>query len=289
MIAITRRAGSLRFTGQTCLQHPRAAVALAVFIGSFAFAPVWTRAQSVDIPFRAQRWVLSQRNFKIPENEPPQRNGEIVEHLGRQSFRLSRGLAYAKDVVLQNGTIDVDMAADEKTRFLGLAFHVMSDDEYEVIFFRPRNSGTTQAVQYTPGLHGANVWQLYTGPGYTAAAEIPKDKWIHLRVMIDGTVAKLFLDNATEPTLVVPDLKLGQVKGSVGFWGHLGGGYFSNLTITPNNATYTSEVRPKTLPGALTDWELSETFDPHEKDPAAYPNAPQMKWEKVGADPPAWW
>ena len=286
MFAASTGARLLRFMRPTWLRLQRAAVVLAGVIGFFVFAPARTRAQSMEIPVSAQQWILSQKNFKIPEEEPPRQNGEIVKHLGRQSFRLSRGLAYAKGVALQNGTIDVDMAVDEKTRFLGLAFHVQSDDEYEVIFFRPRSSGTTQAVQYTPGMRGANVWQLYTGPGYTAAAEIPRNRWIHIRIIIAGTVAKLFLDNGTEPTLIVTDLKLGQVEGSIGFWGHLGGGYFSNLTITPDKTVYSSEVKQDFLPGALTDWELSEMFDPREKKQTVYPNTLKLNWEKVSAEPP---
>lgn len=286
MFVITSGAGLLSFIGQAWLRlHGLAAVLIGV-IGFFAYAPVEGCAQSINIPFNSERWILSQRNFKIPESEPPKQNGEVLEHLGRRSFRLSRGLAYAKDIVLQNGTIEVDMAADDKTRFLGVAFHVKSDDDYEVIFLRPGSSGTTQAVQYTPGLRGANAWQLYTGPGYTAQAQIPRNRWIHIRITITGKVAKLFLDNGTEPTLVVPDLKLGQGKGSIGFWGHLGGGYFSNLTITPDNATYSSEVTEEILPGALTEWELSEMFDPREKDPAVYPGAGGLNWEKVSAEPP---
>lgn len=264
----------------------RYAATLALVIGGFAFMPERARAQSTPIPFSSGQWILSQKNFKIPETEPPQRNGEVLEHLGRQSFRLARGLAYAKDVAFQNGTIDVDMAVDEKTRFLGLAFHVQSEDEYEVIFFRPRSSGTTQAVQYTPGLLGANLWQLYTGPGYTAAAEIPKNRWLHIRIIVAGTVAKLYLDNAAQPALTVQDLKLGQVKGSIGFWGHLGGGYFSNLTLTPDKTVYPTEVKRENLPGALTDWELSEIFDPQEHDPSTYPNVSKLNWERVRAEPP---
>jgi hypothetical protein len=280
------RAGLLRLMWQKWFRRQRVAAMLSGFIGFFALAPAGARVQSTDIPFSPERWILSQRNFKIPEEEEPRQNGEVVKHLGRQSFRLSRGLAYSKDVALQNGTIDVDMALDEKTRFLGLAFHVKSDDEYEVIFFRPGKSGTTEAVQYTPGLHGANAWQLYTGPGYTAAAALPRNKWIHVRITIAGTVAKLFLDNAAAPTLVVSDLRLGQVKGSIGFWGHLGGGYFSNLTVTPNQAAYTPEVKQKILTGALTDWELSDILDPSEKNPAVYSNALNLSWEKVSAEPP---
>jgi hypothetical protein len=244
------------------------------------------QTRPITIPLVPDRWTLSQRNFKIPEVQTPQHNGELVDFLGRQSFRLARGLAYTQNVEFRNGTIDVDIAADASTRFFGVAFHVQSDDDYEVIFFRPRNTGTDQAVQYTPGLRGANVWQLYTGPGYTATADIPRNQWIHVRIVVSGLVAKLFLNSAPEPSLVIPDLKLGQVKGGIGFWGHLGGGYFSNLSITIDSTVYDSTVKRHFDPGALTDWELSETFDAAHTNLDTHPDVVHMNWEKVDAETP---
>jgi hypothetical protein len=244
------------------------------------------QTQPIPVALNPDRWTLSERNFKIPEDQPPQHNGELVDFLGRQSFRLARGLAYTRFAEFQNGTIEVDIAADERSRFFGIAFHVQSDDDYEVIFFRPRSSDTDQAVQYTPGLHGANVWQLYTGPGYTATAHIPRNQWIHARIVVSGLAAKLFLNNAAEPSLVIPDLKLGQVKGSIGFWGHLGGGYFSNLSITHDGTIYDSSIQKHFEPGAITDWQLSEAFDPALKNPDVYPDVKHMKWEKVDAENP---
>lgn len=244
------------------------------------------QAQPITVPLTPERFTLSQRNFKIPEDQPPQHNGEQVDFLGRQSFHLARGLAYTRYAEFQNGTIDVDIAADEKSRFFGIAFHVQSDDDYEVIFFRPRNTDTDQAVQYTPGLRGANVWQLYTGPGYTATAHLPRNEWIHVRLLVSGLVARLFLNNAAEPSLVIPDLKLGQVKGGLGFWGHLGGGYFSNLTVANDSTVYESTVKQQFQPGTLTNWELSETFDAVKTNPDVYPDVARLKWERVEAENP---
>jgi hypothetical protein len=244
------------------------------------------QTQLVSVPLVPDRWTISQRNFKIPESQPPQHNGELVDFIGRQSFRLARGLAYTHDVEFKNGTIDVDVAADAKSRFFGVAFHVQSDDNYEVIFFRPGSSGTDQAVQYTPGLRGAPAWQLYTGPGYTATADIPRNQWIHVRIVVSGLVAKIFLNNVTEPSLVIPDLKLGQIGGALGFWGHLGGGYFSNLSITPDSTIYPPTVRRHFEPGTLTDWELSDVFDADKIKPDVYPEVGRMTWEKVDAETP---
>jgi len=165
---------------------------------------------------------------------------------------------------------------------------VESADRYEVIFFRPGASGTTQAIQYTPGLRGANIWQLYTGPGYTAEASIAREKWMHVRIAIRGRVARLYLDGAAEPALIVPDLKLGEARGSIGFWGHMGDSYFSDLRYTPEpeSAADAGDVEPPFLPGALTEWEISDVFDAMDQDPARPPGLHSVRWERVRAETP---
>ena len=56
--------------------------------------------------------------------------------------------------------------------------------------------------------------------------------WIHYRLEVHGDVARLFLDNADHPALIVNDLKLGERSGAVGLW--IGPGteaHFTNITI----------------------------------------------------------
>lgn len=250
---------------------------------SFGCDALW--AQAVDVPLDSG-WVLSQRNFKIPEERTPERNAEMVEFLGRRSFRLARGLAYVPGLQFDNGTIDLDMATDATGRFIGIAFRVQSDDNYEVIFLRPGASGTDQAVQYTPGLNGANGWQIFTGPGHIAVAEIPRNKWFHVRIVVAGLVAKLYLNNATEPVLTVPQLRSGNRGGSIGFWGHLGAAYYSNLRITRDSASYPSAAPQNFVAGALTDWQLSKVFTAAQLNPEKYPDVRGMQWEKVQAENP---
>jgi hypothetical protein len=242
--------------------------------------------EPVSVPFTRSEWIVSQKHFKLEQDEDASGNGEMAEFLGRPSLRVSKGLFYARGVDFRNGTIEVDMAPGPNGRFLGIAFRVQSEDHYEVIFFRPRASGTYQAVQYTPGLRGANVWQLYTGEGYTAEAKVLRSQWMHLKLVVSGVVAKLYLDGADEPALVVPDLKLGDSRGSIGFWGHMGDAYFANLTYETEEGAAPRAEKPGFLEGALTDWELSQAFDATQTDEAVYPEVTGMQWEKVQAESP---
>ena len=57
--------------------------------------------------------------------------------------------------------------------------------------------------------------------------------WTHLRIEVGGTRAKLFVNGATQPALIVNDLKRGAVSGQIGLW--IGAGteaYFRALTVT---------------------------------------------------------
>jgi hypothetical protein len=55
-----------------------------------------------------------------------------------------------------------------------------------------------------------------------------------MRVVVEGTTARLFVHDAPQPTLVVSDLKLGAGQGGVALWIGAGTeGFFSNLRVTP--------------------------------------------------------
>ena len=240
----------------------------------------------ISVPLDPDRWVISQENFKLDPADRQLHNGEITEYLGRRCMRVSKGLFWTKGLEFRDGIIEADVAFPPSAVFFGLAFRIESADDYEVVFFRPGASGTSQAVQYTPGLRGANIWQLYTGPGYTAEAKLTRERWTHVRIEVRGPVARLFLDGAAEPTLVVPELRLRNGRGSIGFWGHMGDSYFADLRYTPEPDSPAAAVPPAFRPGTLAEWQLSEDFDAAKRDPEAYPDVRALKWEKVEAENP---
>jgi hypothetical protein len=261
------------------------AVLSAIFVPLLVAIPV--AAQTVSVPLTPDRWIIGEKNERIPPGRSLENNGKVVDHLGRPALKLAKGFAYVRDLDLQNGTIDADMAFSKEGEFLGLAFRVQSEDDYELFFLRSGLSGDREGLQYTPSFHGANAWQIYNLPTYAGAGEYPSDdQWFHLRVVVAGLEAKLYLNNATQPSLVIPDLKQGYSRGSIGFWGQSGGGYISNVIYTPDNASYTAELKQEFVPGTLTDWQLSESFDAGDRDPATYPDVRSLKWEKVVAENP---
>jgi hypothetical protein len=216
--------------------------------------------------------------------------GRVEEHLGRKSLYLTSGFAFLKGAEFEDGVIEVDIAAPTKRSFVGVVFRFESEDEHEIVYFRPHKSGLEDAVQYTPSFNGAACWQLYSGRGYTAAAEIPRERWVRVRIEIKGLTGKVFFNDAPEPVLVIEDLKRGHSRGTVGLWAGANGGHFSNFAYRATPPGERRERRPAPLPpGVLTRWELSDAFDVAERDSETLPAPAElkaMKWQAVGVEPP---
>ena len=71
---------------------------------------------------------------------------------------------------------------------------------------------------------------------YESYAEMPVDEWIPVRIEVHGRQAKLYVNGATNPNLIVDGLKGESLSGAIALWGYAGEeSYFSNLRVT--NAT----------------------------------------------------
>lgn len=208
-------------------------------------------------------------------------------YLGRQSVYINRGVALARGVALRDGTIEYDWAASPRTSFLGASFHATAPDNSETIYFRPGSNGNSDAVQYGPALNTYGVaWQVYHGPGATAAADLHRERWTHVKMVVRGDSASVFLDNAKQPILVVP--RLAGVDGTgVGVWaGNFGrGAYFSNFVVTPLPNAVARSAPPPMPRGTLASWELSPALDAERVSPMTLPMLASLTWQKVEAEP----
>jgi hypothetical protein len=206
-------------------------------------APRAGAAQSVqEFPLRDTNGVVS-----------PKAKVEAVEHLGRRALKLTMtpeasSLAWLSGVDFQDGVIEADLAVKilappgvRMPGFLGLAFRAKEDrSKYELFYIRPRNARSADqamrnhAVQYS--YEPEHFWlPLRRGwPGvYESYADIDENAWTHLKIEVAGRTAKLYLNNAAEPVLVVDGLKGEDLRGGVGFSGFPNQeAYFSNVRIT---------------------------------------------------------
>jgi hypothetical protein len=244
-------------------------LATACFAAGFSVQ----EAEREIIPFQAERWDLT--------------GARVVEHLDRQALT---GTAILNNVAFEDGTIECDIAMKAGARsYPGILFRFQSEDEYERIYLRPHRSPLYEdAVQYVAAFHGVDSWQLYNGPGLSAAAAIPADRWVHVKVEVLGTQARIFLDNAPQPVLVIGDLKHGRTNGRLGLTTAADGtAFFSNFSFRGDGSL---SFPPAPLlhrpPGCVRDWEVSAPFKRRLVDFDSYPDLNALgvsSWTKVAA------
>lgn len=161
-------------------------------------------------------------------------------------------IAKLENTYFHNGTIEAELAgqpmknASEGARgFVGIAFRIdSSNTRFECLYLRPTNGRAADQVRRN---HSVQYIAYPEFPWYKLRKDFPEKyesyvdlevgTWTKIKIEVQGNTAKLFVHNASQPTLIVSDLKHGaDAKGSVGLW--IGPGteaYFRNLVITPKN------------------------------------------------------
>lgn len=235
--------------------------------------------------------VIAQENFIDFESDQWDRaNAQIVQFLDRKCLI---GSAFLKDVEFENGVIEVDIAVTgQKARtYPGVLFRVQSQGDYERFYIRPhRASLYPDAIQYVPAFNGIDSWQLYNGENYTSVADIPDNQWVHFKLEVSGSQARLFMGDMDQPAFVMNDLKHGVSKGSIGLNSPMDRtAYFSNFIYRMDNTLKFDPVPPiEVKPGIITDWQISQPFKLSQVDIEQHPdeqNLGNLNWQKVTCDP----
>jgi len=184
-------------------------------------------------------------------------DAQAVRYQDRQALRLmeadasrASGLAIVKGVTFRDGVIEVDVAgrrgpyaAPDDRGFIGLAFRVSPGAErFEYIYLRPENGRAEDQIrrnhstQYAshPDFPFSRMRQEFP-ERYESYVDLQPGVWTRMRVVVSGSSARLFVDGASQPALIVNDLKIGVGQGAVGLWIGAGTeGFFSNLRISPS-------------------------------------------------------
>jgi hypothetical protein len=237
--------------------------------------------------------VVPRQTRSVPPDSPQwQLDGAAkpAEYLGRKCLSIGGGGASLRDYEMRDGMIDVDVATPAKRGFFGIQFRIAADGvNGEWVYLRQHRSGYPDALQYTPVLNTGLNWQLYNGPGFTGAVDIPRDEWFHLRLELTGATARLFVKNMDQPVLVMNDLKSGVQKGSVALAVLTGETYFSNFEVRETPAIPFERHLPPMPPGTITKWSISPVYDALARDlekPLAPAERDAIKWQSVEAEPP---
>jgi len=233
--------------------------------------------QKLSIPTDSPRWDL-------------QGQAKTTEYQGRKCLLLDGGAAILKDFEMRDGIIDVDVATPASRGFFGMQFRLDQDGANgEWVYLRQHKSGYPDAMQYTPVLNTGANWQIYNGPGFTGAVDIPKDVWFHLRLEVVGAQAKLFVKDMDKPALVMNDLKSGIQKGQVALHVLIGATYFSNFEIQTTPDVAWERHLPPMPAGTLTKWSLSPAYDALARNlelPLPSSESAGIHWQNVEAEPP---
>ena len=248
---------------------------LAFCAFALLFAGALQAQQKIAIPADSPRWDL-------------QGQVKVVEYQGRECVRFDGGEADVKDLEMRDGVIDVDVSTPASRGFFGIIFRTEGKNG-EWVYLRQHKSGQPDAMQYTPVLNTGLNWQLYNGPGFTGAVDIPRGEWFHLRLEVTGAQAKLYVKDMEKPALVMNDLKSGIQKGQIGFAVLMGETYVSNFEVRTTPDVAWERHWPVTPPGTLTKWSISPSYDALSRSvekPLSKAESDAIGWQNVEAEPP---
>jgi len=229
-------------------------------------------AAAESFPPDSSRWQLGPK-------------AKLTNYLGRPCLDLEDDVAMLKDFEMADGVIDADMAGDGSRGFYNILFRTQSSRDGDIVYLRPHKTGLDDAQQYTPVLNGVGPWQIYNGPGFTAAVEIPRNTWFHVRLVITGAQAQLYVSNMAVPSLVMNDLKTGMRTGGLGFYGV----HVSNVEIRRMTPANWVRQEPAMPPATIIKWKLSPIINALERDlerPLSKSETDSMNWQEVSAEPP---
>ncbi len=179
----------------------------------------------------------------------------VVEYRGHAALRVvereqaaSEALVVVDATDFEDGVIEVELAgaprsdAREGMRgFVGVAFRLEEgpSHRYECFYIRPTNGRAEEQIrrnhstQYVS--HPEYPWHRLRkeSPGvYESYVDLEEGAWTKVKIEVDGTQAKLYVHGASQPALVVNDLKKGASRGAVALWIAEGTeGHFRNLKI----------------------------------------------------------
>ncbi len=211
------------------------------------------KPQGPIISFDSDRWEIT-GEYKIEE------------HLGQKSLRLKPGgFATIKESEFTDGIIEFDVAFPETRGFAGVVWRLVDSENYEEFYMRAHQSGNPDANQYTPVFNGSPAWQLYwSGAGFGAPIQYPFDKWMHVKIVVSGRQAEMYLKDMGQPAVSVEllrDIKTGKVgvkvSGEPNSPVHT---HFANFSFI--NASMPLKGTPKNITtakkGTILSWSVSD-------------------------------
>ncbi|WP_342083852.1 hypothetical protein [Dyadobacter sp. OTU695] len=212
---------------------------------SFALSFLFNSAKAQDIA------------LKPASLTPYQVTVAAVDYKGKQAIALEmpgmptneKTVAVLKDIDFHNGTIEATISGQPRANsgegargFVGIAFRVASDtSQMELFYIRPTNGRANDQVRRNHSTQYVSMpgfpWEKLrkeTPEKYEAYADMVPAEWTKVKIEVKDETAKFYVNGASQPTLIVNDLKQGKdLRGSVGLWIGPGSlGHFTDLKVT---------------------------------------------------------
>ena len=161
----------------------------------------------------------------------------------------AESLAIVKDTNFTNGTIEVELAgrpseaAGANARgFIGIAFHVEKSEPiaYDCFYLRPTNGRAEDQLRRNHSCQYMSHPEFPFNrlrremPGvYESYVDLAPGEWTQVKIEVDGEKARLFVNGAKQPCLIVNDLKRAGKGGAVALWMEQStDAYFRNLSVS---------------------------------------------------------
>ena len=190
----------------------------------------------------------------------------VESYRGRSALLLKDGAAWLKGSRFADGTIEFDIAFGDALGFPGIAFRATTRHDFELFYLRQQLSGQPHATQYTPVLHDLYAWQIYAGPAWEATARWTYDRWMHVKLVVSGSRAELYVDGDTA-VQVIPRLVGPEGAGEVGFVVQPGTVHLANVVVRAadlagpvTRAPAARDSTPAPPPTIVRSWRVSTPF-----------------------------
>ena len=184
---------------------------------------------------------------------------EPVTYLGRSAMRVSDAgpqglddagrLAVVPGSSFQDGTIEVNLSGDTSPDappnfrgFVGIAFRITANrSHFECFYLRPKNGRAEDQLQRNHSVQYISIpgfgWQKLRSdtPGkYESYVDLIPGQWTQMKIQVAGSRARLYVNGAEQPALIVNDPKQSSVNGAIALW--VGPGtiaHFADLKVSP--------------------------------------------------------
>jgi hypothetical protein len=208
-----------------------------------------------DATTRASKFRLDSMEELEAVNIKP----EVAIHEGRRAVRLlnsredatidlaRQSIAILSDSEFKDGTIEAELAGEPRAGaapdirgFIGIAFRVQEHGKrFECFYLRMTNGRADDQLRRNHSAQYISApdfpWERLRkeNPGvYESYVDVEPGRWTKIKIVVAGTKAQLFVNGASQPCLVVNDLKLGEGSGQVALWvADDTDAYFSTLTV----------------------------------------------------------